>query len=175
MLDDHTDFMTNGAALNQVEGRQNNVMAYIGAFGPVTVGLAHIADGTRTGIDKANDIAIAYKAGPIEASLGHTAPDNGDKTSGVGLSYTGANYGVGFKHDKKGSSKQNTLSGMYSFGKAYVAAEYGKVSGGGPKSQIVELGYGLGKGTKVYFENSKQTPAIGSAAKNNRIGLEHSF
>ena len=196
-IDDHADFMTNGGGVNPFEGakelmgfvgRQNNVMAYVGAFGPLTVALAHIADGTRGTIDKANDIALAYKAGPFKASLGHVSPDKDDVDSltGLGLSYSGANYGIGFKHDKKGDNKQNTLSGKYSFGKAYVAAEYGKVSDSKRKSQIIEIGYKLGKNTKVYFENSKQSavatidPNTGNVisvgdVKNNRIGLEHSF
>jgi len=175
LLDDHTDFMTNGGALNQTPGRQDNALAYIGSFGPVTAALAHVADGSDTGADKANDIALSYKAGPLTASIGHVSiKGGGNDVTGLGLSYSGANYGVGFKHDKKTNSKQNTLSGRYSFGKAYVAAEYGKNKDLDKKSQIIELGYGLGKATKVYFENSKQTTGA-TSEKNNRLGLVHSF
>ena len=183
--DDHTDFMTNGGGVNPVPGRQNNVMMYTGTFGAVTASVAHIADGqsgavfsgTAIPTDKANDIAIGYKAGPFQASLGHISPDTGSNLTGIGLSYSGANYGVGFKHDKVGSGggKQNTLSGKYSFGKAYVAAEYGKVSNSSRKSAILEAGYSLGKGTKTYVEYGKQTFAPSVSTKNARLGLVHKF
>ena len=206
LMDDHADFLTNGEIINPVPGRQNNVMAYIGSFGPVTVAVAHIANGSDLSpaayaaavadvppsptaaasaaaveaedINKANDIAIAYKAGPFQASLGHIAPSTGPKLTGVGLSYSGANYGVGFKHDRvsNGGAKQNTLTGKYSFGKAYVAAGYGKVKNSTRKSTVLEVGYGLGKSTKTYFEYAKENPGGGGAAvKNARVGLVHSF
>ena len=200
LYDDHADFMTNGHKLDSSPGRVNNVMAYLGSFGPVSVAAAHLANGaaSATAVDraavlagtataaqiesvtnKANDIALGYKAGPINATLGYTKAKGISAGNRVALSYSGANYGVGFVHEKGigggVGSKANTISGKYSFGKAYVAAEYGKVKGTSVKSRIFEVGYGLGKGTKTYFEYSKPVDAAGVSTKNTRIGLVHNF
>jgi len=185
IYDDHADFMTNGHGLDRVlpaplGTRRNNVLAYLGAFGPVSVAVAHIANGANgAGVDKANDLGIGYKAGPIQATIGYTKAKNLSAGNRIALSYSGANYGLGFVHEKQVATgdKANTLSGKYSFGKAYLAAEYGKASGNNDKgkSQIIEVGYGLGKGTKTYLEHSKQTDAAGVSAKNTRLGLVHSF
>lgn len=178
LVDDAADFMTNGHALDNSAGRQNNSIAYINKFGNVGFALAHIADGTSgaSAVDKANDLMLNYTAGPIYAGVGYTDYNTAQSNPRVALAYTGANFGVGFVHEKQGTYKANTISGKYNFGKAYVAAEYGKEKTSGDKSQILELGYGLGKNTKTYVEYSKQGGGGGATpTKNARVGLVHSF
>ncbi len=79
--------------------RVDNVLAYIGKFGPVGVAAAHTTetdaitalpnttDGDRNGGSPANTVMANYSTGPFYAGLGYTAIDNVGTMVNVGGSY----------------------------------------------------------------------------------------
>ena len=141
--------------------------------------MAYVPQGEAEGGTKSHDtsnVLLNYSAGPIYAGVAFEKTTKAKAGTKLALAYKGANYGIGYAFEKHSGTgvKSNTVAGKYSFGKAYVAAQYGKNSGGTPedktKQQNIELGYGLGKGTKTYYEWEKK-----GKVKSNRIGLVHSF
>ena len=181
LMDDAADFSTHGATLNE-SGRANNALAYIGKFGGVGVAVARVQDGTG---NPTHDGFVNYSAGPLYAGVGFTAPKGGKAGTKVALAYKGANYGVGLVAGKTTLSKEakdkgakadtiTTLSGKYSFGKAWVGGQFSKLKDSKKLQHIVEAGYVLGKGTKAYGSYT-----IGGTdsvkTKTPRIGLIHSF
>ncbi|HIQ15366.1 MAG TPA: porin [Leucothrix sp.] len=179
IVDDAAAFTTrNDHALHTFD-RIPNALAYINKFGSVGFALAYVAAGEAeggSGSDSITNLLVNYSAGPLYAGVALQDVPTGDTGTKFALAYKGANYGVGYAFEKHPGSgvKSNTIAGKYSFGKAYLAAQYGKNSGGTPedetKQKTFELGYSLGKGTKTYYEWED----IGGK-KSNRVGLSHSF
>ncbi len=155
--------------------RVPNALAYINKFGSVGVALAYVAAGEAeggSGSDSITNLLVNYSAGPIYAGVAMQDVPTGKTGSKIALAYKGANYGVGVNFEKLPGSgeKVTTVAGKYSFGKAYLAAQYGKNKDTDDKQKTIELGYGLGKGTKVYYEWEDL-----KTVKSNRIGLVHKF
>ena len=181
IMDDAADFTTHGAGLNG-SGRANNALAYIGKFGNVGFAAARVQDGSG---EPTHDLMANYKAGPLYAGVGVNAPDGGKAGVKVGVAYKGANYGVGVVAGKNTLSKADkdagasadtftTVSGKYSFGKAWVGGQFSKEKDSKKLQHIAEAGYVLGKGTKVYGSYT-----VGGTdtvkTKTPRIGLIHAF
>lgn len=165
-LGDGADVLQNGN-FGAVDGDINNSIKYLGKFGPVGVLASAILKDNQ--VNTKNQLAVIYNTGPIYAGVGFGSND-GDNTNMITAAYSGANYKVGFSTADTGADKRaNAIMGKYSFGKAWVAAQYNKQ--GDAKTTHLDLGYGLGKGTKVFFQYKK--PKGGSAAKG--IGLRHDF
>jgi len=181
LMDDGADFTTHGAGLNP-GGRANNALAYIGKFGNVGVALARVQDGSG---EPTHDGFVNYSAGPLYAGVGFNAPKGGKAGPKVALAYKGANYGVGLVAGKTTLSKEQkdagakadtftTLSGKYSFGKAWVGGQFSKKKDSKELEHIAEAGYVLGKGTSVY--GSYTVGGTDSVkTKTPRIGLIHKF
>ena len=176
VVDDAAAFTTrNDHALHAFD-RVPNALAYINKFGSVGVALAYVAAGEAEGganSDSVTNILVNYTAGPLYAGVAMEDVPAGDTGTKVALAYKGANYGIGYAYEKHSGTgiKSNTVAGRYSFGKAYVAGQYGKNSNGDTtKQKTVEIGYGLGKGTKTYYEWEDL-----GGVKSNRVGLVHSF
>jgi predicted porin len=183
IMDDAADFTTHGAGLNG-SGRANNALAYIGGFGNVGVALARVQDGSG---EATHDLMANYSAGPLYAGVGVNAPEGGKAGAKVGLAYKGANYGVGLVAGKRTLSKaQNTanakadtfttVSGKYSFGKAWVGGQFSTEKDSKAIEHIVEAGYKLGKKTKAYGSYTiGGTDTTNGKKKTPRIGLIHAF
>jgi len=191
LMDDAADFTTHGSGLNG-GGRANNALAYIGGFGNVGVALARVQPGdvkdTAPDLESesVHDLMVNYSAGPIYAGVGVNAPEGGKAGSKIALAYKGANFGVGLVAGKTTVSKKDeatndadtftTLSGKYSFGKAWVGGQFSKQKDSKKIENIVEAGYVLGKGTKAY--GSYTIGGVDTSAgktKTPRIGLIHVF
>lgn len=124
--------------------RVENVVAYIGKFGPVGVAAAHstgvgVADlatdvvtPTASTTD-ANSLLVNYSNGPIYAGLGHTAISKTSKSTNLGVGYKAeaghfANVVVE-QVDKFDSKKDDTnmyVAGGYKVGAATLKAAYGE-------------------------------------------------
>ena len=175
IVDDATTFVTrNDHALHTFQ-RANNVMAYINKFGSVGVAAAYVPAGQAEGGNKSDGVfdgMINYSAGPLYAGLGYSKLTDVDAGTKVALAYKGANYGVGVNFEKLPGSgdKVTTLGGKYSFGKAYIAGQFGKNKDTDVKQKNVEIGYSLGKGTKAYYEWEDLADV-----SSNRVGLVHNF
>lgn len=174
-VDGGAGFLTNGSFAGQAsDGQKNNSIKYLGAFGSVGVLASFRPKGDQGAGETKSQIGLTYKAGPFKVAAG-VASNNGvsaNAKSKIALSYAGANYGVGLVHTKpETGNATNTLGGKYSFGKAYVAGAYGKRKGAANNHTSFELGYGLGKGTKVYYQNKK----LMSGGKESGLGIQHNF
>ncbi len=175
IVDDASTFVTrNDHALHTFQ-RVPNALAYINKFGSVGVALAYVAAGEAeggSGSDSITNLLVNYSAGPIYAGVAMQDMPTGKTGSKIAVAYKGANYGVGLNYEKLPGSGQKvtTVGGKYSFGKAYLAAQYGKNKDTDVKQKNIEIGYGLGKGTKVYYEWEDL-----AKVKSNRIGLVHKF
>jgi len=182
IVDDAAAFTTRNDHGLHTFTRAPNALAYINKFGAVGFAAAVVAnkaDGAFPGkpadhIGNIGNILVNYSAGPFYAGVAFqdmpkAAGKDGTK---VAVAYKGANYGVGLNYEKLPGSgdKVTTVAGKYSFGKAYLAAQYGKNKDTKVKQKTIELGYGLGKGTKVYYEWEDL-----AKVKSNRIGLVHKF
>jgi len=176
VVDDAAAFTTRNDHALHTFARVPNALAYINRFGSVGVALAYVAAGEAEGganSDSVTNILVNYTAGPLYAGVAMEDVPAGDTGTKVALAYKGANYGIGYAYEKHSGTgiKSNTIAGKYSFGKAYVAGQYGKNSNGDTtKQKTVEIGYGLGKGTKTYYEWEDL-----GGVKSNRVGLVHSF
>jgi len=190
LVDDAADFTTNGSGLNG-GGRTNNALVYTGNFGNVGLALARVQPGDVK--DKApdlesenvHDLMVNYAAGPIYAGVGVNAPEGGKAGTKIALAYNGANFGVGLVAGKTTVSKAQdaantdadtftTVSGKYSFGKAWVGGQFSKMKDSKELEHIAEAGYVLGKGTKVYGSYTVSgTDDI--KIKTPAIGLTHTF
>ncbi len=165
-IGDGADVLQNGNH-GPADGERKNSIKYLGKFGPVGV-LASVIPKGNQGNTKAQ-LGAVYKAGPIYVGAGFGS-NVGDSTNIVTAAYSGANYKVGVSSSDTGADKRATsVMGKYSFGKAWVAAQYDKQ--GDAKKTHLDLGYGLGKGTKVFFQYKK--PKGGDATK--ALGLRHDF
>jgi len=188
IVDDAAAFTTrNDHGLHTFQ-RVPNALAYINKFGHVGVALAYVAAGQAeggSGTDSVTNLLVNYSNGPLYAGVAmqdvptgmgsnndYSTAKTGKTGSKIALAYKGANYGVGVNFEKLAGSgdKVTTVAGKYSFGKAYLAAQYGKNKDADVKQKTIELGYGLGKGTKVYYEWEDI-----AKKKSNRIGLVHNF
>ena len=165
-IGDGADVLQNGN-IGSADGDRKNSIKYLGKFGGVGVLASIIPKGNQAGTKA--QLGLLYKAGPIYAGVGFGS-NEGDDSNMLTLAYSGANYKLGFSRADNGDKAQNAIMGKYSFGKAWVAAQYDKVKDG-PKMAHLDLGYGLGKGTKVFLELKKASG--GDTTKH--IGLRHDF
>ena len=197
IVDDATTFVSrNDHALHSFQ-RNNNTLAYINKFGNVGLAAAYISEAEAEGGEGADgivDAMVNYLAGPLYAGAAITKATDGDAGTKVALAYNGPNYGVGLNvencplwvGDCGEGNTVVTVGGKYSFGKAYLAGQFGQDSdnAAGERQQLnFEVGYGLGKGTKIYYEYEsidndvdKTDATQGTEQVNsNRIGLVHDF
>ena len=201
VVDDAAAFTTRNDHGLHTFTRTNNALAYINKFGNVGFAVAAVMAGEVEGgkdSDMISNVLVNYSAGPIYAGLAFQGmPDDAagnsvDAGTKIALAYKGANYGVGLASEKLPGSGDavNTIAGKYSFGKAYFAGQFGKNKDAELEQKTIEIGYGLGKGTKTYFEYeildnavagtpaTATTPAVAASTvevKTARVGLVHSF
>ena len=214
-IDGGAGVLTNGGErLKRTDGQKKQSIKYLGKFGPIGVLASYRPKGNNSGItapptaasvggmqsaSTKYQVGLSYTAGPIYAAVGSGKEAGLTGTKAplvVALAYNGANYRVGYVHGKdKGGVKSNSIRGKYSFGKAYVAAEYTKrkatsaaaaalltgispvvTSDLGAKQTDLEVGYNLGKGTFVYFQhkNTKKT-GVSTTEKSSALGFTHTF
>ncbi|MCF6189998.1 MAG: porin [Cocleimonas sp.] len=163
---DISDVLQNGN-IGDVDGDRLTSIKYLGKFGPVGV-LASVVPKGNQANTKAQ-LGLTYTAGPIAAGVGFGS-NVGDNTAMASLAYSGANYKVGFSHADDGSDDaRNALMGSYSFGNAWVAAQYDKK--GDDKNKHIDLGYKLGKGTKTFLQIKKSN----DDKTTKHLGLRHDF
>jgi len=167
-VDDGAEVLVNGSgALQGTDGDRKGTIQYIGSFGGLGVMAMMAPKGNR--VNTKAQVGVTYKAGPLYAgaALGSNV---GDSSRQVSLAYSGANYKVGFVHaNDGGDDSSNSVRGKYSFGKAWVAGMFTKK--GDADHKALDLGYGLGKGTKVYLQIKKTDDNDASKA----IGVQHDF
>ena len=186
IVDNAADFMTNSAGSQGLLGlgRVPNAVAYIGGMGNVGYAIARTIGSEKNTTDSATDLMVNYSAGPLYAGVGVLAAKDHKAAAKIALAYKGANYGVGVVAGKQPIAKAATgnaesfvtLSGKYGFGKAYVAAEFDKETESKNTAVVLELGYGLGKGTKTYVDYTQEKDdAANITKKTARLGLVHSF
>ncbi len=181
------NFMTWGTYDYLLDGKYRvpNALAYINKFGNVGFAVAQTIGNEKNATDSATDFMVNYSAGPLYASVGALMPKDHKPGAKVALAYKGANYGIGLVAGKKvisdaddtaGKTAESftSLSGKYSFGKAYFAAQVSKEKESEVSDNILELGYGLGKGSKVYFEHA-QLGTSATKVKTNTLGFQHNF
>ncbi len=180
IVDDAASFTTRLDHKYLTFARVPNAIAYINKFGAVGFAAAIVADkavdpalGANTTNGNISNVLVNYSAGPLYAGVAFQGmPHNLKNGSKIALAYKGANYGVGYVHEKQPGTgdKVDYVAGKYGFGKAYVAGQYGKNKGTNKKQKTVEIGYKLGKGTKTYYEWEDL-----AGKKSNRVGLVHKF
>jgi len=165
-LGDGADVLQNGN-FGKVDGDINRSIKYLGKFGSVGVLASVIPKGNQ--VNTKSQLAAIYSAGPLYAGVGFGS-NVGENTNMVTLAYKGANYKVGLSTADDGSDdRANSLMGKYSFGKAWVAAQFDKQ--GDAKAKHVDIGYKLGKGTKTFLQWKKADGQDATKA----IGLRHDF
>jgi len=177
-VDDGAGVLTNGGGtVHGTDGNRKNTIKYLGKFGPVGVLASMTPKQNQAGTK--SQLGLTYKAGPIYAGI---ATDNNSGASNpleIVLAYNGANYRVGLVNSKNADGdKANSFRGKYSFGKAYVAAQFGKKKAGVTaemKQTDFEVGYKLAKSTKVYFQSKKVTTGGVTSKKGSAIGVQHDF
>ncbi len=167
-VDDGAGVLVNGSgALQGTDGDRKGTIQYIGKFGGVGLMAMFAPKGNQA--NTKSQLGLTYKAGPIYAGVG-LGSNVGEGTMDAALAYSGANYKVGFVHGNDGGDDaSNSIRGKYSFGKAWVAAMLTKK--GDAEHTGVDVGYGLGKGTKVYLQVKKNDDDDASKA----IGVQHDF
>ena len=160
--------------------RIDNVVAYMGKFGPVGVAAAHstdpgVADGDLNGGVDSNTMLVNYSNGPIYAGLGHTAMQSVGKTTNLGLGYKaeaghfanlvveqakGTGAGVASMGIPANGQKDNNvyLAGGFKTGAATLKAGYGESKRkdgtgtlGKEKQTTLGVDYSLGKKTTAYL------------------------
>lgn len=165
-LGDGADVLQNGN-FGKVDGDINHSIKYLGKFGSVGVLASVIPKGNQNNTKA--QLAALYSAGPIFAGVGFGS-NVGENTNMVTLAYKGANYKVGLSTADDGSDDRLTsIMGKYSFGKAWVAAQLDDQ--GDNDAKHVDIGYKLGKGTKVFLQLKKANDDDATKA----IGLRHDF
>ncbi len=162
--------------------RVPNALAYINKFGSVGFAAAYVAAGEAEGgtsDDAVTNLLLNYSAGPLYAGVAYQGMPSGAGDDGLKLvaAYKGANYAAGVVNETLPGSGNNvtTISGKYSFGKAYVVGQYGEDSDSKADQANIEIGYKLGKGTIAYYEYEDIADAAGVDTKTNRVGLVHKF
>ncbi|HIO91906.1 MAG TPA: porin [Leucothrix mucor] len=161
--------------------RVNNAIAYLKGYGPVGIAAAYVPDETAGVNNDATSLLGSYKSNGIKAALGYQKIKNVEKAFNLGLGYKfPAGHAVNYVYNQiedTGTSvktKNSALNGRYKFGKAYVQAEIGKTKGLSGANTVVELGYGLGKGTTVWTSIGKND--IGTKDNSHaRVGITSNF
>ena len=157
--------------------RVDNVVAYIGKFGPVGVAAAHSTDVDTTSLAKvtvdngdgdqnggadANSLLVNYSNGPIYAGLGHTAIQKTLKSTNLGVGYKAeaghfANVVLEQVKDTPTSNKTDNayVAGGFKTGAATLKVGYGeskfKPTGQKEKQTTLGVDYSLGKKTSTYL------------------------
>ncbi len=204
VVDDAAAFTTRNDHGLHTFTRTPNALAYINKFGNIGFAAAAVMAGEAEGgkdSDIISNVLVNYSAGPLYAGFAFQGmPDDAAGNSQeagtkLALAYKGANYGVGLATEKlpgaergnstwkkaMGGDLVNTVAGKYSFGKAYVAGQYGKNNDAELEQKTLEVGYKLGKGTKTYFEyeiintDAKTATTEPAEVKKALVGLVHSF
>ena len=155
--------------------RVDNVVAYIGKFGPVGVAAAHSTDTGAEDTDGGNDansMLVNYSNGPIYAGLGHTAVQKTLKSTNLGVGYKAeaghfANLVVeeakvpASASANAGEKDQNIyVAGGFKTGAATLKVGYGEskhkgdtvaANNGKEKQTTFGVDYSLGKKTSTYL------------------------
>ena len=154
--------------------RIDNVVAYIGKFGPVGVAAAHSTDadiagqvapsgeGDLNGGNDASSMLVNYSNGPIYAGLGHTAVQKTLKSTNLGVGYKAeaghfANVVLEQVKDTATSNKTDNayVAGGFKAGAATLKVGYGeskfKPTGQKEKQTTLGVDYSLGKKTSTYL------------------------
>jgi predicted porin len=154
--------------------RIDNVVAYIGKFGPVGVAAAHSTDadiagqvapsgeGDLNGGNDASSMLVNYSNGPIYAGLGHTAVQKTLKSTNLGVGYKAeaghfANVVLEQVKDTATSNKTDNayVAGGFKTGAATLKVGYGeskfKPTGQKEKQTTLGVDYSLGKKTSTYL------------------------
>ena len=182
---DMFDIMNVGGHANISDGaagfRVNNAIAYLKGFGPVGFAAAYVPDETAGVNNDAVSLLGTYKSNGIKAALGYQKIKNAEKAMNLGLGYAlPAGHQVNYVYNEikdtntNVKTKNQALNGKYKFGKAYVQAEIGKTKGMSGTNKVLELGYGLGKGTTVWTSLGKNGIG-GSKAAHTRVGITSNF
>ncbi|RTZ64442.1 MAG: hypothetical protein DSZ29_05445, partial [Aquificaceae bacterium] len=137
--------------------RVNNAIAYLKGFGPVGFAAAYVPDETAGVNHDATSLLTTYKSNGFTGAVGYQKIKNVEKALNLGLGYKlPAGHQVNYVYNEikdtatSVKTKNQALNGRYKFGKAYVQAEIGKTKGLSGTNKVLELGYGLGKGTTVW-------------------------
>ncbi len=189
-VDDGAGVLVNGSGtLQPTDGNRKGTIQYIGKFGGAGVMAMVRPKGNYTTTTTTTDettgavtttttesgtkaqLGLTYKAGPIYAGLGvGSNAGDADGTMDLALAYSGANYKVGYVYGNDGGDdKSNSVRGKYSVGKAWIAGMLTKK--GDDDHKALDLGYGIGKGAKVYLQFKKTNDDDASKA----IGLQQDF
>ena len=165
-LDAFADGYADMSNIIEADGqRVDNVVAYIGKFGPVGVAAAHSTDISAEDTDggkDANSMLVNYSNGPIYAGLGHTAVQDTKKMTNLGLGYKAeaghfANMVVEQVKDTATGNKTDNayVAGGFKTGAATLKVGYGeskfKPTGQKEKQTTLGVDYSLGKKTSTYL------------------------
>ena len=165
-LDAFADGYADMSNIIEADGqRVDNVVAYIGKFGPVGVAAAHSTDISAEDTDggkDANSMLVNYSNGPIYAGLGHTAVQATKKMTNLGLGYKAeaghfANMVVEQVKDTATGNKTDNayVAGGFKTGAATLKVGYGeskfKPTGQKEKQTTLGVDYSLGKKTSTYL------------------------
>ena len=165
-LDAFADGYADMSNIIEADGqRVDNVVAYIGKFGPVGVAAAHSTDISAEDTDggkDANSMLVNYSNGPIYAGLGHTAVQATKKMTNLGLGYKAeaghfANMVVEQVKDTATGNKTDNayVAGGFKTGAATLKVGYGeskfKQTGQKEKQTTLGVDYSLGKKTSTYL------------------------
>ena len=170
-LDAFADGYADMSNIIEADGqRVDNVVAYIGKFGPVGVAAAHSTDISAEDTDggkDANSMLVNYSNGPIYAGLGHTAVQATKKMTNLGLGYKAeaghfANMVVEQVKDTATGNKTDNayVAGGFKTGAATLKVGYGEskhkgdtvaANNGKEKQTTFGVDYSLGKKTSTYL------------------------
>ena len=165
-LDAFADGYADMSNIIEADGqRVDNVVAYIGKFGPVGVAAAHSTDISAEDTDggkDANSMLVNYSNGPIYAGLGHTAVQDTKKMINLGAGYkveAGHFANVALEQVKDTATGNKTdnayVAGGFKAGAATLKVGYGeskfKPTGQKEKQTTLGVDYSLGKKTSTYL------------------------
>lgn len=165
-LDAFADGYADMSNIIEADGqRVDNVVAYIGKFGPVGVAAAHSTDISAEDTDggkDANSMLVNYSNGPIYAGLGHTAVQSTKKMTNLGVGYKAeaghfANVVLEQVKDTPTGNKTDNayVAGGFKTGAATLKVGYGeskfKPTGQKEKQTTLGVDYSLGKKTSTYL------------------------